>query len=43
VPARELASFCVHALTAGADIKSARAVETLVDLVWSGLSPTSSP
>ena len=34
VPARELASFCVHALTAGADIESAAAVETLVDLVW---------
>jgi AcrR family transcriptional regulator len=43
VPARELASFCVHALTAGADIKSAPAVETLVDLVWAGLSPASSP
>jgi hypothetical protein len=38
VPARELASFCVHALTAGADNESAPAVEALVDLVWAGLS-----
>jgi AcrR family transcriptional regulator len=43
LPARELASFCVHALTAGADIESVPAVETLVDLVWAGLSPASSP
>jgi hypothetical protein len=38
VPARELASFCVHALTTGADIESAPKVENLVDLVWAGLS-----
>ena len=43
VPARELASFCVHALTAAVDIESAATVGTLVDLVWAALSPASSP
>lgn len=43
VPARELASFCAHALTAAADIESPAAVETLVDLVWASLTPASSP
>jgi AcrR family transcriptional regulator len=42
VPAPELASFCVHALTAAADIGSPARVETLVDLVWASLTPASS-
>lgn len=43
VSAPELASFCVHALTAAADIQSAPAVETLIDLVWAGLTRSPSP
>ena len=38
VPARELASFCVHALNAAADIEAAPAVRNLVDLVWASLT-----
>jgi len=41
VPPRELASFCVHALTATADADSAPAAERVVDLVWAGI--TSAP
>jgi hypothetical protein len=43
VPARELASFGVHALSARADTESAPAVETLVNFVWAGLNPAYSP
>ena len=42
MPARELASFCVHALTAAADMGSASAGESLVELVWAALKPASS-
>jgi hypothetical protein len=42
VPAAELASFCVHALTAAADIGSPARVQTLVDLLWASLTPASS-
>ena len=42
VPAPELASFCVHALTAAADIESPASAETLVDLVWVSLTSVSS-
>lgn len=40
VPAGELASFCLHALTAAGDISRAAAVNTLVKVVWAGLTPS---
>lgn len=43
MPAQELASFCVHALTAAADVEAAPAVVSLVDLVWASLTRASSP
>lgn len=42
MPAQELASFSVHALTAAADIEAAPAVESLVDLVWAAMTAASS-
>jgi AcrR family transcriptional regulator len=42
MPALELASFCLHALTAAADMESALPVESLVELVWAGLTPAPS-
>ena len=41
-PAQELASFCVHALTAAADLEAVPAVESLVDLVWAAMTAESS-
>lgn len=40
VPAGELASFCLHALTAAGDISRAAPVNTLVKVVWAGLTPS---
>jgi AcrR family transcriptional regulator len=43
MPAQELASFCVHALTAAADVEVPPSVQSLVDLVWASLTRSSSP
>jgi AcrR family transcriptional regulator len=39
VPTEELASYCLHALTAAADLDSEAAVRRLVDVTLAGLRP----
>jgi AcrR family transcriptional regulator len=41
VPAEELASYCVHALAAAGD-SSTKAIDRLLDLVWTGITSTRS-
>ena len=41
VPAEEMASYCVHALAAAGD-SSTRAIDRLLDLVWTGITSTRS-
>jgi AcrR family transcriptional regulator len=39
VPAEELASYCVHALSAGRDLRSEAGRERLIDVTLAGLKP----
>jgi hypothetical protein len=41
VPGEELASYCVHALAAAGD-SSSRAIDRLLDLVWTEITSTRS-
>jgi AcrR family transcriptional regulator len=39
--ADEMASYCIHALTAAGEASSSAAVDRLVDVVWAGMTATS--
>jgi hypothetical protein len=40
VPARALASYCIHALGAAASASSTTTITRLIDLVWAGMTST---